>query len=234
MADELDDKNKEINPPSDPSTENKDPKNPSDKPQDSDKSPKDDKEKEPMIPKHRFDEVAREAKLGKEAMDELARFKRAFAGEKDGGDEDGVIADFAKKYDLKEDFTRDLLRVSTAQAEKKLKAELKPLQEQQAQASFRAEVAALEKEFPDAVDMTKEEREEFFKLAGEPRFRSVPLTDLWKIKTHGKPAGKTKTAESGRSGGGKSSEEDPDIANMSLAEFEKYSSGLAKKSGNKF
>ncbi len=191
-------------------------------------------EKEPMIPKHRFDEVAEQAKLGKQALDELARMKRAFNGEDSSPQLDAKVSKFSEKYNIKEEFAKDLLELSTAEAEKKLKAEMQPLRQQQAQAAFANEISALEKEFPDAVDMTKDERDEFIKMATSEKYRAVPLVELWKIKTFGRPPGKKKTAEASRSGGGKSADEEVDISAMSIADFEKYSASLSKKSGNKF
>jgi len=199
-----------------------------------------DDDKEPMIPKHRFDEVANRATAAENrataAEREILQFKARFdamanaLGDKQANKELGDDARaLTEKYNLQDDFVRDLLSVSTAKAKRELAEELKPLKQSQAQAAFEAELRALEREFPEVAKQTAEERKEFLDMAFQKRYQNVPLIDVWKIRTYGKPAGKSKTAEPGRGGGGRADDEEPDIKNMSLAEFEKYSNDQARK-----
>jgi len=194
---------------------------------------KDAPEKEHMIPKHRFDEVAEKARLGERAMEELSELRRTFAQLGGGKAAAREVEDEAKaladKYGLQDDFVRDMLSVSTARAKRELEGVIKPLQANQAQAALDVEMRQLEREYPEASEMSKEERAEFLKMAVDQRYQRVPLADLWKIKNFGRPAGKAKTAESGRGGGARTTDEEPDIKGMSLEEFEKFSNEQAKK-----
>ena len=207
-------------------------------PQNGDKSGVTDKDKssekdEPMIPKHRFDEVRR---VGEQAQKDLAVLQQkmeamgeALSGKKADGDASGAVKTFAGKYNLDESFVRDLLSFSKAEAKRELQEELKPLKAQQAQAYLANEFAALADEIPEARDMSKEEKQELAKMAVEKKYQNVPLADIWRIKNFGKPQGKSKTAESSRGGASKPTDEEVDIKNMSLADFEKYSASLSKK-----
>lgn len=195
---------------------------------------KDDKDKEPMIPKHRFDEAINKVRedAAKEIADLKSRFSEAadlLGGKKAGQEFATEIKAFADKYNLTGDFTEDLLSLSTARAKKELQAELQPLKAHQAKAYLDQEFLTLEREVPEAKDMSKEDRDELTKMALEKKYHNVPLTDLWKIKNFGKPQGKTKTVEPGRGGGGKAEDGEVDIKSMSPAEFEKFSNELAKK-----
>lgn len=193
-------------------------------------------EKDHMIPKHRFDEVAAEARLGKQAIAELAELKERFSnmsealgGKKAGQEMSDDLKGFAEEYNLDPKFAAKLVTLSTARAKRELQEELKPLKAQQAQTYLNNEFAALERDVPEAKDLSKEDRDELTKMALDKRYHNVPLADLWKIKNFGKPAGKSKTVEPSRGGSGKADDGEVDIKNMSVAEFEKYSNDLAKK-----
>lgn len=240
MSDELDDKKEKPTPPA-PSADDQSKNNQTPKSGDgsggTDKDKDSDDSKEHMIPKSRFDEVAAKARLGEQAAAELAELKGRFnamsdalGGKKNATDEmQGEIKTLADKYGLKDDFVQDLLSLSKAMSKREILEEVKPLKAQQAQAQLQAEFANLEREIPDAKDMTKEEREDLLKMALQPQYHKVPLTDVYKLKNYGKPAGKSKTAEPSRGGGGKADDGEVDIKSMTPQEFEKYSNDLAKK-----
>ena len=237
MGEQNDDTKEKVTPPAPSADKKTDPNDPNSS-GGSDVTDKDKKggDKEPMIPKHRFDEVAEKARLGEQAMKDLQELKGRFdnmadamGGKKAGQEMSDEVKSLADKYGLKDDFIKDMLSVSTARAKRELQEELKPLKAQQAQAYLNNEFAALERDVPDAKDLSKEDRDELTKMAIEPRYRNVPLVDLWKIKNFGKPAGKTKTAEPSRGGAQKADDGEVDIKNMSLTEFETYSNNLAKK-----
>ena len=193
---------------------------------------------EPMIPKSRFDEaLAKERAKREEDMLSLKRDMESklhaaatsLTGEQQGELPDKDILELSTKYGVDTAFLKDMETIYAKRAEARIAETLKPLQSQQQQVAYDREFNQLIDEFPEAAQMTSEEKEEFKKLAHQPAYTKTRLTDLWKIQNYDKPKGQRKTVESGRGRGTGFSSDELDISSMSDEEFLAYGNKLANK-----
>lgn len=190
---------------------------------------------EPMIPKHRFDEIlVKNKKLETDLgalNDKFNRMGEALTGKDKSDAADEEIDALARKYNVPTNFMEDLIKVAEKRSQKALSGDMAGFKKAQAESEYERELNQLATEFPDAADMTKEDREALRKMAFDPKYSRTPLSDVYKISQFGKTpsTGKRKTVESSRGGAGRSGTEDVDISSMSIEDFEKFSNQLAKQ-----
>lgn len=199
--------------------------------------------KDIKVPKHRLDEEAKKrqeaekrAELSQQKYQELEQKMNRMAEALSGADPKESeakkrYASLAEEYKVPQDFVEKFVNLAKEEVTQEVESKFKPVQQQQAAISWQNEVAHLEKEVPEAKELTKEEQEKMRKMAYSPAYSKVPLADIYKIIAADKPRGNQRTAESaggGRSGG---SFGEPDFAekikSMSLDEFRKFSERAA-------
>ena len=177
----------------------------------------------------KYDQMEKDFATSKQDMqNKLDAIARAAEG-KTSQQIDDDVAKMAQKWNVQPEFIAELFEVATNRTTKQFEEKLKPLKAHQAQAAYDREFNNLAKSFPEVLDMDADQKKEFQKLALDQRYIQVPLEDVYKIHAHGRPAGKRKTAETSRGGSQGFGGDEPDITNMSLDEFEKYSNNLGKK-----
>ena len=122
-----------------------------------------------------------------------------------------------------------MLAIAEKRAITKLEPTIKMAQSANQETGFQKEFATLSAEVPDAANLTQEEVTELKAMAFKKEFWNVPLKTLYRDMTYDRPRGKSATAEPGRGGSKATKDGSPDISNMSLEDFEKFSNDLGKR-----
>lgn len=192
-----------------------------------------DTDEEHQIPKHRFDEEVAKRRETEEKLKSMeSRFDnmaQALSG-KTEEEKDHVVDELSKKYGVDSGFISEMLGAAEKKVEAKYQKDLGSVKQAQAKQAFQGEMQKLYEDMPDAADLSKEDKAELEKMAFSQQYARTPLTDIYKILTYGRPAGKGRTAESGRPGAGRmTGEAEVDISKMSIEEFEAYSNKKAEK-----
>lgn len=191
-----------------------------------------DKDEDKWIPKHRFDEVLdKNKKLETDLAglsDKFDRMGEALTGKNKSDAADDEIEGMSQKYGVSKAFMEDLIKVAEKRSKSSVQTDLTAVKQAQAEQAFDKEMRTLGDEIPDASDMSKDDRETLRKMAFDPKYSRTPLSDIYKIMSFGRSAGKRKTVEGSRAGSGRSSNGETDIENMTLQEFEAFSNALGK------
>lgn len=192
------------------------------------------KDDEINIPKHRFDEEVEKRKELERRLNERdafdKRLKEAVNGPDRAQNADDDVERIATKYNVNRDFTNEILDAAEKRAMKKLDPKLGVLTKAQAESEFEREMRGLSKQFPEVEDLTEDEQKKLREMAFDRQYASVPLENVYKIFSYGRPEGRRKTAEGYRPGAArKDASKEKDISDMSLEEFKKYSDNLAKQ-----
>jgi len=196
---------------------------------------------EHMIPKHRFDEVNDQLKELKRSMNETTSKNQkteatidALRNALDGGSNvevDDAVKEIMTKHKLQGAdlaLVEDILSAAERKVSKKLEASMKPLKAQQVLAAYDKDLRALGEKFPEVSDLSKDEKEEFRKMAFSKEWGSAPLEGVWKAFSYDKPKGNSKTLESSSSGRARSMSDDKSVKDMTLEEFEEYSNSMER------
>lgn len=196
------------------------------------------------VPKTRLDQEAQKRRQAEQKAEELSKqyealetklkhLGKSLAGEPDKDDPKQRFKQLADQYGVPQGFVEEFVQAAKEEATRDLESKFQPIKQQQAGLAWQNEVAQLEKEVPDARDLTKEEREKMKKMAFSPAYSKVPLKEIFTIVTADNPRGRAHTAE-GASGGRASKNETESLAekvkNMSLDEFREWSE--KKAAGN--
>ena len=194
-----------------------------------------------MIPKHRFDEVNSQLKDLKRTMEETSSKNQkteatidALRNALDGGSNaevDEAVKEIMTKHNLKGNdlsLVQDILSAAERKVSTKLEAQMKPLKAQQVLAAYDKDLRVLGEKFPEVSDLTKDEKEEFRKMAFSKEWGNAPLEGVWKAFSYDKPRGNSKTLEPSSSGRSRSMSGEKKVSEMSLEEFEQYSNNMER------
>lgn len=192
-----------------------------------------------VVDAERFNELlaaSKKADALEEAMkqkdQEMAQWKQQMAEVLTGkkpSEVEAKVKGLSDKWGVPEGFVKDLLEETSAVTSKNVQSQLAPVHQMNLQTIFNEEFQKLTDEFPEARDMSTEERNELKKLAFSDQFSRVPLSDIYKIRNYGKPPAVHKSVESGNGRGRNFGTDVPNISEMTLEQFKEYSDGLAKK-----
>lgn len=160
-----------------------------------------------VVDAERFSQLLADSKAYKEMTsgvasvnDRLERVKKALVGEAETSQDaqDSEVQSIATRYNVPKEFVLEMINTATAKAERSFEGKLKPLQTQQAVAEWSRELNDLKSSIPDAASLSRAEEDELRKLAVQPAYQKLPLSEVWKLYSYDKQD--RSTAETGRSG----------------------------------